>query len=161
LNTATWIPIVTALPFMTMLSLTDQRSHRLPNTKVSILLVVQICVMTVLSIHIHSTTFLRAAITTGLCTFGVYVFFYIISRGQLGMGDVKYSFPLGLIVGWTIPQMWLTAIWLTFASAGLYALISHRGRVQNESTPRRDQRIALGPFMSLGVLLVVSAPILK
>ena len=65
------------------------------------------------------------------------------------MGDVKFAFPLGLCVGWYSPNFWLMTIFVSFLMAGLIAII---GLVTKRVT--RKSRLAFGPYMFLGTLIV-------
>ncbi len=70
---------------------------------------------------------------------------HVLTRGGLGMGDVKYSAAIGLALGW--PQGLLAAVAGIWAG-GLYALIlvlAHKAK--------RHDSIPLGPFLVLGGLL--------
>jgi leader peptidase (prepilin peptidase)/N-methyltransferase len=74
---------------------------------------------------------------------------YLISQGSLGMGDVKFAFPLGLCVGWYSADFWLLAIFTSFLLAGLVAVI---GLLTKRMT--RKSRIAFGPYMFVGTIIV-------
>jgi leader peptidase (prepilin peptidase)/N-methyltransferase len=78
-----------------------------------------------------------------------YAFLYALSRGGLGMGDVKFAFPLGLCVGWFAANSWLVSIFIAFLCAGLVAVI---GIVTG--TLSRKSRLAFGPYMFFGTLIV-------
>lgn len=82
-------------------------------------------------------------------TMVVYLLLYLLSRGSLGMGDVKFAFPLGLCVGWYSANQWLVAIFVSFLIAGLVAVI---GLVTKRIT--RKSRLAFGPYMFFGTFLV-------
>ncbi|MCL5971193.1 MAG: A24 family peptidase [Firmicutes bacterium] len=70
---------------------------------------------------------------------------HILTRGGLGMGDVKYSVALGVALGWPEGLLALVAgIW----AAGLYALVLVLAR-----KAKRHDSIPLGPFLVLGGLL--------
>jgi leader peptidase (prepilin peptidase)/N-methyltransferase len=68
------------------------------------------------------------------------------------MGDVKFAFPLGLTVGWYAPDLWLMAIFGTFLSAGVVALVGIITKRMN-----RHSKFALGPYMFLSTLLTCVA----
>ena len=94
-----------------------------------------------------------ARLTTALGIAGittiVYLLLYLLSRGSLGLGDVKFAFPLGLCVGWYSANQWLLAIFVSFLIAGLVSVI---GLVTKRIT--RKSRLAFGPYMFLGTFLV-------
>lgn len=79
---------------------------------------------------------------------GVFVFYlavHLITRGGLGMGDVKFSAVLGLALGY--PDG-LVGVVLGMWAAGLYALF-----VLIVRRRQRNQFMALGPFLALGGLV--------
>ncbi len=92
---------------------------------------------------------LLPALGVAAATMISYVLLYLVSRGSLGMGDVKFAFPLGLCIGWYSPDYWLVAIFVPFLIAGLVAII---GLVTKRMT--RKSRLAFGPYMFLGTFLV-------
>lgn len=74
----------------------------------------------------------------------------VLSRGDLGGGDVKVSVLLGLYLGWLSLESVVTALVTAFVSAGLFAVILVALR-------RADRRthIAFGPFLIAGTLFAV------
>ena len=92
---------------------------------------------------------LLTALGVAVATMISYVLLYLVSRRSLGMGDVKFAFPLGLCVGWYSANQWLVAIFVSFLIAGLVAVI---GLVTKRMT--RKSRLAFGPYMFLGTFLV-------
>ena len=74
----------------------------------------------------------------------------VLSRGDLGGGDVSASFFLGLYLGWQSLERLLAAVVISFAAAGLFALllivIGRAGR---------RTHIAFGPFLIAGTLFAV------
>ena len=74
----------------------------------------------------------------------------VLSRGDLGGGDVTTSIFLGLYLGWMSYERLITAVVTAFASAGLFALLLLAiGRVG------RRTHIAFGPFLIAGTLIAV------
>lgn len=143
-------PLLVFLVLGARLSLIDYRSHRLPNRLVAI------CTAGILAIQItyclvveSGAELAQAGITTGKI-FTAYVALYILSRGQLGMGDVKFAIPAGLIIGWFQPDAWLLSLLMTFLLAGIVALIGLYSRKLD-----RKSHIPLGPFMYLGSILTL------
>ena len=92
---------------------------------------------------------LLPALGVAAATMISYVLLYLVSRGSLGMGDVKFAFPLGLCVGWYSANQWLVAIFVSFLIAGVVAVI---GLVTKRMT--RKSRLAFGPYMFFGTFLV-------
>ena len=74
----------------------------------------------------------------------------VLSRGDLGGGDVTASVFLGLFLGWLSLERLLIAVVISFAVAGLFALLMLViGRVG------RRTHIAFGPFLIAGTLFAV------
>ena len=135
--------------FGARLSIVDFKSHRLPNQLVGWFTATQILIMAVISWMASDYARLLTALGVGVATMISYVLLYLLSRGSLGMGDVKFAFPLGLCVGWYSTNQWLLAIFISFLIAGLVAVI---GLVTKRMT--RKSRLAFGPYMFLGTFLV-------
>lgn len=135
--------------FGARLSIVDFKSHRLPNQLVGWFTATQILIMAVISWMASDYARLLTALGVGVATMISYVLLYLLSRGSLGMGDVKFAFPLGLCVGWYSTNQWLLAIFISFLIAGVVAVI---GLVTKQMT--RKSRLAFGPYMFLGTFLV-------
>lgn len=74
----------------------------------------------------------------------------VLSRGDLGGGDVKVSILLGLSLGWLSLESVVTALVTGFASAGFFALFLLVFRRAGRRT-----HIAFGPFLIAGTLFAV------
>ena len=74
----------------------------------------------------------------------------VLSRGDLGGGDVRVSVLLGLYLGWFSLESVVTAVVTAFASAGLFALLLLALRRVSRRT-----HIAFGPFLIAGTLFAV------
>ena len=135
--------------FGARLSIVDFKSHRLPNQLVGWFTATQILIMAVISWMASDFARLLTALGVAAATMISYVLLYLVSRGSLGMGDVKFAFPLGLCVGWYSSDQWLVAIFVSLLIAGVVAVI---GLVTKRMT--RKSRLAFGPYMFLGTFLV-------
>jgi leader peptidase (prepilin peptidase)/N-methyltransferase len=144
-----FLPIIPLAYFGARLSIIDFNSHRLPNRLVGWFTATQVFVLGITSWVTTDQARLMAALGTATVTMLVYLLLYLASRGSLGMGDVKFAFPLGLCVGWYSPNFWLMTIFVSFLMAGLIAII---GLVTKRVT--RKSRLAFGPYMFLGTLIV-------
>jgi leader peptidase (prepilin peptidase)/N-methyltransferase len=138
------------------LSIIDFKTHRLPNHLVGWFTAIEILIIGVTSWFTSDWTRLAAALGTALITIFAYLLFYLASRGSLGMGDVKFAFPLGLCVGWYSANHWLVAIFVSFLLAGLVAVIGLITKRMN-----RKSRLAFGPYMFLGTLIVCGLAIFR
>ncbi|MBW3084695.1 hypothetical protein KEM60_00884 [Austwickia sp. TVS 96-490-7B] len=92
----------------------------------------------------------RRALLAGVLVSVFFVALHLVSRRQLGWGDVKLSGPLGMLLGWS---SW-TAVWV-----GVYAMFVCGGLAAGWLIVRRRagrrSRIAFGPAMALGAWIGV------
>jgi leader peptidase (prepilin peptidase) / N-methyltransferase len=144
-----FLPLIPLAYFGARLSIIDFKSHRLPNRLVGWFTATQILIMGTTSWITSDLARLTTALGIAVATMFVYLLLYLVSRGSLGMGDVKFAFPLGLCVGWYSADYWLVAIFISFVLAGLVAVI---GLVTKRMT--RKSNLAFGPYMFLGTLIV-------
>lgn len=141
------IPLVVFIGFGTRLSVIDLKVHRLPNQLVAWFTATQIA--TLIALSLDDINYLKLPVLVAVGTSAIYLILFALSRGSLGMGDVKFAFPLGLTVGWYAPDLWLMAIFGTFLSAGVVALVGIIAKRMN-----RQSKLALGPYMFFGTFLV-------
>jgi len=144
------IPLVVFIGFGTRLSVIDLKVHRLPNQLVAWFTATQIA--TLIALSLDDINYLKLPVLVAVGTSAIYLILFALSRGSLGMGDVKFAFPLGLSVGWYAPDLWLMAIFGTFLSAGVVALVGIIAKRMN-----RQSKLALGPYMFLSTLLTCVA----
>jgi len=137
---------VVFIGFGTRLSVIDLKVHRLPNQLVAWFTATQIA--TLIALSLDDINYLKLPVLVAVGTSAIYLILFALSRGSLGMGDVKFAFPLGLTVGWYAPDLWLMAIFATFLSAGVVALVGIIAKRMN-----RQSKLALGPYMFLSTLL--------
>ena len=143
------MPLIPLAYFGAQLSIIDFKSHRLPNRLVGWFTASQIFFIGAVGWITSDLARLTTALGIAAATMFVYLLLYLVSGGSLGMGDVKFAFPLGLCVGWYSANQWLLAIFISFLLAGLVAVI---GLVTKRMT--RKSRLAFGPYMFLGTLIV-------
>lgn len=148
------IPLLVFIGFGTRLSVIDLKEHRLPNQLLAWFTVIQIA--TLLALNIGDLELLKVSLLVAAATTAIYLFLFILSSGALGMGDVKFAFPIGLTIGWYDSDMWLVAIFSSFLCSGVVALI---GLATKRIT--RNSPIAFGPFMFLGSFFVCALSILS
>jgi leader peptidase (prepilin peptidase)/N-methyltransferase len=148
------IPLLVLVGFGVRLSAIDLKEHRLPNQLVAWFAVIQLAILIVLSLD--GVNELKMPLLVAAGTTAIYLILFILSRGALGMGDVKLAFPLGLTVGWYVPEFWLMAIFSSFLCAGVVALIGIAAKRITRNSP-----IAFGPYMFLGSLFVIAFSVLS
>ncbi|WP_440977661.1 prepilin peptidase [Sedimentibacter sp. LTW-03] len=81
-------------------------------------------------------------IASAAITFAVFLFLAIITNGGIGGGDIKLFTGLGLIFGLGI----LEVITVTFTLAAIISIMAGL---------KRNNNIALGPYICAGVLFVI------
>ena len=148
------LPLLVLAGFGSVLSATDLKTHRLPNRLVGFFTVTQLLTLLLLNLSIEKPV-THSLLVAGATT-GTYLILFVLSRGSLGMGDVKFAFPLGLSVGWFCPDLWLVAIFISFGCAGMVAAL---GLAMKRITPR--SQIAFGPYMFFGSLSICAFSILS
>jgi leader peptidase (prepilin peptidase)/N-methyltransferase len=135
--------------FGARLSIIDFKTHRLPNQLVGWFALIEIAILVAFSLSTDDLFQLIKALGVAVATTTIYLLLYLLSRGSLGMGDVKFAFPLGLCIGWYSADLWMLAIFVSFLLAGLVAVIGLATKRMN-----RKSRLAFGPYMFLGTLIV-------
>ena len=148
------IPLLVLVGFGARLSAIDLKVHRLPNQLVAWFTAIQLA--TLIALSLDGVNELKVALLVAVGTTAIYLILFILSRGALGMGDVKFAFPLGLTVGWYAPEFWLMAIFSSFLCAGVVALIGIAAKRITRNSP-----IAFGPYMFLGSLFVIAFSVLS
>jgi leader peptidase (prepilin peptidase)/N-methyltransferase len=90
----------------------------------------------------------------GVVGFGLFLLIAMVSRGGMGLGDVKMAAFLGVMLGFPLV---LVAIFLAIITGGLVAVALLVIRVKG-----RKQTIPFGPFLALGgfIALLWGMPIL-
>jgi len=143
LNVASWAVFVGfALP----LAIIDVREHRLPNRLLVFAVPAGLAVLGVTVGLAGDWSALLRIFTSSAFTFLGLLALALVSRGALGMGDVKLGLFTGAYLGWL---GWEASLWgtvLGLSLAGVYAtalLIAGRA---HRRTP-----IPLGPFLLAGV----------
>jgi leader peptidase (prepilin peptidase)/N-methyltransferase len=94
---------------------------------------------------------LAQILSSGLVLFLFFFFMNLISRNQIGMGDVKLAFTVGLIIGY-IGFNWLfVSIFITFLVSGIFALLL----LLSKKVTRKNE-IAFAPFMIIGAWATIA-----
>lgn len=125
------------------LSAIDVREHRLPNRIVGPLAAVVALGVLVAGLLDDDLGRTGRALAFGVAVFGVLLIASIV--GGLGMGDVKYGFPMATTVGWFGWDAVSVAIMVT-SLAGAIAAIAI---LIIDSNLKRQ--LPYGPFMALGL----------
>lgn len=136
----------------TWLSVIDFREHRLPNRIVGPLAAAVASGVIIAGVAEDDLSRSWRALGFGLAVAVILLVANI--AGGLGMGDVKYGFPMAATVGWFGWDALSITILITTAAGALVAiamLLAGRGR---------NQHLSYGPYMALGLAggLLITAP---
>ena len=127
------------------LSIIDFREHRLPNRIVGPLAAAVTVGVVAAGLVADDLDRSARAIGFGLVLSAVLLAASLI--GGLGMGDVKYGYPMAATVGWFGWDALSTAIVVTTVSGAAVAtilLVAGRGR---------QHQLSYGPYMALGLVV--------
>lgn len=126
------------------LAVIDWREHRLPNAIVGPLAGGVVVWLAILGTGTGQYSRVLEAIGWGFAGFGI--FFVLHLAAGLGMGDVKYAWPVCATLGWfgwTSLRAALITLVVSGGVAGAIALARGNGA---------NHRHAYGPFMALGLV---------
>ncbi len=143
------VPLLIFLAFGTHLSRTDLLQHRLPNKTVFRLIAGLIVCEAVLSWSGVGKHDLYDSLLVAAKTVLVYIALYGLSRGQFGLGDVKYSIATGLVIGWYAPSQWFLSIMVSFFFAAIVSVF-----LLATKRMTKTDRIAFGPYMTAATVIV-------
>lgn len=97
-----------------------------------------------------------ASLIGGLALGAMYVVLFLVALGRgMGLGDVKLAPSLGALLGYLSYVHIVAATMLCFLAAGAFAAVLLLRRRANRKT-----MVAFGPFMVLGTVVVLGAPLL-
>jgi len=132
--------VVTAVS--TPLAIVDFREHRLPNRYVVPLAGFTTVAVGVLALVENDLGRGLGAIAIALAVFTA--LFLLGLLGGIGMGDVKFSYPLTAVLAWLGTASLQTALVVSILAAAIYTLI------QAARTRTLKVMIPFGPFMGIG-----------
>lgn len=85
-------------------------------------------------------------ISSALALFGIFLGLVLVTKGKgMGMGDVKYAFVMGLLLGYPTSIVAFYIAFLTGAGLSLILIVAGRKRF--------GQTIAFGPFLVVGTVV--------
>ncbi len=133
------------------IALHDLKYHRIPDR---FLIRILICWIALSLLDIPRAF---VALSASALIFLLYLFLYYLSKRKLGLGDVKFSFVLALLLSLIFPNLPFTlllrelfsAVIAGWILAGLYVLI--RSAIDRASITRGTY-LPFAPFMILGAL---------
>ena len=93
------------------------------------------------------TPTLQSSFVGGMAGLTLFMLVYFVSRGHLGMGDVKLAGLIGLMLGYPAVINALVVGILLGAAAALFLLATRRAT--------RKSTMAYAPYLSLGALIIL------
>lgn len=128
----------------------DQNEKRIPNKILLILLAVRVVILIIEAVVYSELglSILFSAILGGFIGGGLFIFAYILSRGGMGMGDVKLFAVLGCYMG---GGSIFAVIFLTVISSAAYSVI-----MLMLKKIKLKEEIPFAPFVLLGTILAMA-----
>lgn len=111
----------------------DSKNHLIPNKFNFVLFVLALIIV------VSSNVDFYASLTSGVYYFIVFFVFYLLAKGNFGMGDVKLSLPIGIILGVSNIGQFIVTVLFTGSFIALFLLIF--------KIKKANDKIAFGPFM--------------
>src|SRR5699024_6117995 len=137
-----------------VLFVTDIRQHRLPNIWTATLALGCATLLGGSTLTASDNSVLSDRLATmlisGVSYGAVMLLIHVITRGAMGMGDVKLAVGLGFYTGFLGFEPLILSFFLAFLFGGLQALYLVVVKGAHKST-----RLAFGPAMLLGCLTVL------
>ena len=129
------------------IGLKDQKERRIPNKAILTLFCIRVVLLVIeLIVYPDIRLALLTSVGTGfLLAAGIFLFVYFLSRGGVGMGDVKLFAIIGMYVG---SDSIFYCILLSMIASALYSVVM----VLRKKVTVKDT-IALGPFITIGTVL--------
>lgn len=127
----------------------DADVHRLPNGLTYPAYPAMALLLGSASVVLGDRRWVGALVGT-VALFLVFALLWLISRGQVGLGDVKWSGVIGMVLGWLGADALILGTMATFLIGGVWALVLVIFRGAGRSTP-----LAYGPAMCIGAFVAV------
>lgn len=121
------------------IALIDIKYMEIPNTYNAIVLILGVINMLILKDY--------SLILTGIISFVLFFIVAIFSKGALGGGDIKFALGLGFFFNLSTYANFLVYTFGIGATIALILLVTKK--------KSREDKIAFGPFMSIGTILAI------
>lgn len=150
-----WLSVVGVLSSLIVVFFSDLKYQIIPDT-IQIILLLFVLLYRIIAPHFTPTrcnwdcsiAWLFNYFIAGLLVMLPILFLWFITRGRgMGLGDVKLSFTIGVLFG---VKAGLLALYFGFVFGGIIGLILVLMRKKNLKS-----KIAFGPFLVLGVLIML------
>ena len=92
----------------------------------------------------------KLLLISGAIFLGVFAVLYIVSMGNFGMGDVKLSVSMGILLGMFGKMVILNFMMWTFASGAIVSILLLLLRIR-----KKEDKIAFGPYMVFAFLMLL------
>jgi leader peptidase (prepilin peptidase)/N-methyltransferase len=128
----------------------DAQTRKLPNNAIAVIAVVEIVGFSLAAIQGDQWEDWRRSLIVGVIAFCIALLLYVVSRGGLGEGDVKFA-----------PIVWMPLGWLGWGAAfGGYlvaASVAASWAVVVAISQRKIRKVAipLGPSLALGAIFTI------
>lgn len=132
-----------------VIAVIDRKSKRIPNDILLMLLCIRVILLAVECIcyPTYALALLISAVMGSVLGGGMFLLCYFITKGGVGMGDVKLLFVEGLYLG---SGGIMSAIVLTVFSSAVYSVV----QLIRKKAKMKDE-IAFAPFVWMGLLLTM------
>lgn len=133
------------------LGVIDARTRRLPNVIVYPLTVALAVLLLAAAAATGAWADLGRAALGGVAYSGLHLVLHLITRGQVGMGDVKLAVPLGAVAAWHGWTCWVVNLYGAYLLGGVVVLVLLVARLRT----RRDY-LPFGPFLLAGTAVALT-----
>jgi leader peptidase (prepilin peptidase)/N-methyltransferase len=133
------------------LAFIDSAVHRLPNRLTATAFAGVLALLIVAALTAHRPGQLGRTAIGAAALICFYLLLWVIRPGGMGLGDVKLSASVGLVLGWISWQALFVGTFLAFilaAACGVVLLATRKAG--------RGSQLPLGPFMLLGAVIAVA-----
>ncbi|WP_210480639.1 A24 family peptidase [Naasia sp. SYSU D00948] len=144
------LPVLLLVAAGVVLSLVDLAEKRLPNRVLGVAAIVVGAGLLVAVVVEGDWGRLLPAALGAVALFAIYFVLALLSPRGLGMGDVKLSALLGLVLGWFGWDTWLIGLVAGFLAGAVVSLIALALR-----RVTRTSLLPFGPSMLVGALLAI------
>lgn len=141
---------VVLLGGLAVIACIDRRSHRIPNEILLVMLYIRAILLVIECICYpsYALSMIIAALLGSIFGGGMFLVCYFITRGGVGMGDVKLFFVAGLYLG---SGGVMAVIVTTVFSSAIYSVI----QLIRKKAKLKDE-IAFAPFVWIGLILAMA-----
>jgi prepilin signal peptidase PulO-like enzyme (type II secretory pathway) len=137
------------IAYALQLALIDIDTHLLPRRTV-FAAVSRGMALLVIALFVDSSGSLLRIVVGATALWCCLRFLQVLSRGDLGSGDVRLGVLLGMYLGWVSYEAIVVGLLAGFVSAGIFSLVAIASRRATRKT-----NIPFGPFLIAGALFAV------